>query len=410
MRALYHHRTQGRGAEAVHIHSFCSGLEQLGYAVEIAGPPGVQADPNAPQATDVGRPKTFLGWVARNIPQAGFEMLEIGYNFAALPRLKARCRDSKPAFIYERYALFNLAGARAARAAGIPFVLEMNDTVHMDRQRQGKTLKMKRLATIFEDRLLRMSTGVAVVSGYLRDHLIERGVPAEAIVVTPNAVHESEFDPERVTGDAVRARCGLGGKLVVGFAGSFAKWHRTDLLVRAAARLKDEFPNLHLLLIGDGAERAPTAELALELGIGDRVTFTGKIPHAAIPEHVAAMDIGVMPESKKIYEYMAMRVTPVGPRYIPVEEAIDHEGTGLIFDPGNLDDLAGCLRGLAADPDYRIRLGEAARRKVLAKHLWVHNARAVVELIERRTESFTAKTRRTQRNTKKGRAGERPIG
>jgi glycosyltransferase involved in cell wall biosynthesis len=290
-------------------------------------------------------------------------------------------------------------------------VLEMNDTVDMDRQRQGKSLKMKRLATAFENRLLRMSTGVAVVSGYLRDHLVARGVPADKIVVTPNAVHEEEFDPERVKGDAVRARFGLEGRLVVGFAGSFAKWHRTDLLVRAAAKLKDDFPNLHLLLIGDGAERAPTAELALELGIGDGVTFTGKIPHAEIPEHVAAMDIGVMPESNlfgspmKIYEYMAMRVTPVGPRYIPVEEAIDHEETGLIFEPRDLDGLAGCLRTLAANPDYRLRLGEAARRKVLTRHLWVHNAQAVVDLIERQSELFTAKTQRTPRTAEGGRTG-----
>src|SRR5687768_2299015 len=126
MRALYHHRTQGRGAEAVHIHSFCNGLKQLGYEVEIAGPPGVKTDPNAPQATDVGKPKTLLGWVARNMPQAGFELMEIGYNRVARPRLVKRCSEFRPAFIYERYALYNLAGANAARAAGIPFVLEMN--------------------------------------------------------------------------------------------------------------------------------------------------------------------------------------------------------------------------------------------------------------------------------------------
>jgi glycosyltransferase involved in cell wall biosynthesis len=167
-----------------------------------------------------------------------------------------------------------------------------------------------------------------------------------------------------------------------------------DLLVQAAAKLKDEFPNLHLLLIGDGAERAGTEQLAGELGIAERVTFTGKIPHAAIPEHVAAMDVGVMPESNlfgspmKIYEYMAMGVTPVGPRYIPLEEAIDHDENGLIFEPRNVDELAECLRKLAADMDYRARLGQAARQKVLTKHLWVHNAQAVLDLIERQTASW----------------------
>jgi len=387
MRVLYHHRTQGRGAEAVHIHSFCDGLHQLGFETTIVGPPGVNTDPNAPQAADVGKPKTALGWIARNIPQAGFELMEIAYNLNARPRLASAISQNKPAFVYERYALYNLAGVLSARKAGIPFVLEMNDTVYMDRQRQGKKLTMKGLAAKFENRLLNLADGIVVVSGYLKQHLVDRGIPANKVLVTPNAVHEHEFDPEHIKGDSIRAKYGLGDAVVVGFAGSFAKWHRVDLLVAAAASLKDKHPNLKLLLIGDGAERAAAEQQAKDLGFADRVVFTGKIPHAAIPEHVAAMDIGVMPESNlfgspmKIFEYMAMGVTPVGPRYIPLEEAIDHNLNGLIFEPGKVDALAASLDRLLSDPEERLQMGRAAREKVLTRHLWVHNAQAVVDLL-----------------------------
>jgi glycosyltransferase involved in cell wall biosynthesis len=142
--------------------------------------------------------------------------------------------------------------------------------------------------------------------------------------------------------------------------------------------------------------------MAKELGIGDRVTFTGKIAHAAVPEHVATMDIGVMPESNlfgspmKIFEYMAMGVAPVGPRYVPLEEAIDDGENGLIFDPRSVDDLARCLRTLAGDAEYRRRLGRAAREQVLAKHLWVHNAQAVLDLIERQRAMSAAGARITK--------------
>lgn len=388
MRALYHHRTQGRDVEAVHIHGLAGGLEKLGYEVEIVGPPGVRTDPNRVVSVGAG-PKTSLwSWLSPRVPQLLFECMEIGYNVPALPRLLRRCRQSKPALIYERYALYNMAGVLAGRLAGIPVVLEVNDTASVDRTRQGKSLRMPWLARRFERRIFNLATGLIVVSGYLRDQLVESGLPPEKVRVTPNAVDETRFDPERVTGAALRETYGLQGATVIGFAGSFAKWHGVDLLVRSVAELAPEFPTLRLLMVGDGPRRPEAEALARELGIGDRLVWTGKVPHAAIPEHVAAMDIGVMPASNlfgspmKVFEYMAMGVPAVAPRYRPLEEAIDDGDDGLLFEPAEPDGLTECLRALAADEARRKALGAAARRKVLSRHLWVHNAQAVLDLIQ----------------------------
>jgi len=385
MRALYHHRTQGRDVEAVHIRGVAGGLRKTGYEVEIAGPPGVEADPDSLAAPTTGRKLSFLGRVARCAPQLLFEGMEIGYNLVAVPRLLARVRARRPDLIYERYALYNAAGVIVGRLAGIPVVLEVNDTVQVDRTRQGKSLAMPRLAACFERWIFRRAAGLAVVSGYLRDQVIAGGMPAERVRVTPNAVDAARFDPSRHTGEAVRARYGLGRSLVVGFAGSFTKWHGVELLIRAFAALS-EFPEARLLLVGDGARRHDAALLAEELGLGGRVIFTGKVPHAEIPDHVAAMDVGVMPASNvfgspvKVFEYMAMGRPAVGPRYVPLEEAIDDGVTGLLFPPDDFEELAGCLRRLLADASLRERLGTAARRKVLSQHLWEHNAHSVVAL------------------------------
>jgi glycosyltransferase involved in cell wall biosynthesis len=75
-----------------------------------------------------------------------------------------------------------------------------------------------------------------------------------------------------------------------------------------------------------------------------------------------------------------------------------------------VDALADCLRRLAADPAYRRRLGGAARQKVLTKHLWVHNAQAVLDLIERQTGSFIANSVRAPRATGNEKTGNRAIG
>ncbi len=399
MRALYHHRTQGREVEAVHILGFAGGLEELGYQVEIVGPPGVRVDREHVATPSTGKKTTVLGWIARHAPQAAFELLEIGYNLAAVPRLWKRCGDDT-ALLYERYALYNAAGVLVGKLRGIPTVLELNDISSVDRTRQGKRLAMPWLAAWFERRILHAADGLVVVSGYLRDRLVEAGLPAEKIRVTPNAVERGRFDPEREDGRAVRERWGLGGKTVIGFAGSFAKWHGPDFLVRAFARLAGDVPEAALLLVGDGARRAETEALVRELGLEERVVFTGRVPHGEIPAYVAAMDLGVMPRSNlfgspmKVFEYMAMGRPAVAPRYIPLEEAVTHGETGLLFPPDDEAALTAALRELVLHPERRRAMGAAARRKVLTQHQWVHNARVVAELAARNPRGRATSGRR----------------
>lgn len=386
MRAIYHHRTQGRDVEAVHIRGLCRGLEQLGFEVEIVAPPGVDTDPDSTCSPVTRKETTLLGRLARSLPQVLFEWMEIGYNAVAIPRLWKRCREGRPALIYERYALYNAAAVVVGRLTGTPVVLEVNETAGVDRTRQGKRLAMPWLARWIERRLFRAAGGVVVVSGYLREYVERAGVAPARVRVTPNAVDAERFDPARVDGGAVRRRCGLEGGTVVGFAGSFTKWHGLDLLLRAASILAPEFPELRLLLVGDGARRMKAEELAAELGLSERVCFPGKVPHAAMPEYLAAMDVGVMPASNvygspmKVFEYLAMGRPAVAPRYGPLEEAITHGEDGFLFRPNDVEDLASCLQLLLRDAGLRDTLGRAAREKVLRRHQWIHNARAVLDL------------------------------
>jgi glycosyltransferase involved in cell wall biosynthesis len=386
MRVLYHHRTQGRGVEAVHIMGVVNGLKALGYEVEIMGPPGVDTNPDVVVAAEKGQTGTIWGKIARSLPQALFECMEIGYNLVAIPRVWKRCRSLKPVFVYERYSTFNLTGAVVCRLTHTPFVLEVNDTVGVDRTRAGKAMKMKGLARVFERYAFRNATGIVVVSGFLQDQVMNTGVSEARICVSANAVDADQFSRENANAEAVRKRYNLVGKTVVGFAGSFTKWHRVDLLIRAFAALAGDMSDLRLLLVGDGTLKEESEQLARDLGIEDRVIFTGKAPHADMPDYMGAMDMGVMPESNpfgspmKVFEYMSMECPPVAPRYGPLVEAFDDGVEGMLFEPQNVEGLTRCLRTLATDSQFRGKLARAARERVLTRHLWVHNAQAAVDL------------------------------
>jgi glycosyltransferase involved in cell wall biosynthesis len=123
-----------------------------------------------------------------------------------------------------------------------------------------------------------------------------------------------------------------------------------------------------LLLVGDGPERPTIERLSQELGV--RTRFTGLVAHEALPEALAAMDVGVVlarPDEPfhysplKVAEYLAAGLPVVAPR---VPELVDrlHEGRHAAFyEAGDLVGLTEVLASLAADPSRRDRLAAGAR-------------------------------------------------
>jgi glycosyltransferase involved in cell wall biosynthesis len=392
MHVVYHHRTRGIGVEAVHIRGIAGGLAELGHTVTVVGPPGVSLDdPSTGLLTVPERRWQARVWeqVSRGCPGALFELLEVGYNLPAFLRLRRICRRERPAAIYERYAFFNAAGLLAARACGIPFLLEVNDTAEVERERRGHRLRLRGLARAIERRVFLGASGIFTVSGYLRDELVRRGIPAGRILVTPNAIDPARFDPGRARGASRRARLGLEGRTVVGFVGSFASWHGIDLLMSVVPEVLRRHPEVTFLLVGDGRQRAMAESSVAQAGLTDRVVFAGQVPHAEVPDYLAAMDVGLMPHSNrfgspvKIFEYMAMGIPPVGPRFGPLQEAIEDGQQGLLFEPGDAAALQTALERLLVDPDLRLRLAASARERVLSRHLWRHNAEVVAQVLGR---------------------------
>ena len=112
---IYHHRTRGVGAEGVHIRGIVSALREKDFSVDIISFPGTDPEeqPKKPQAAPrKSLKKTVLENVARMLPQAAFEILEIFYNFVTLIRLSKRI-NKDVLFVYERYSLFlNASSAR----------------------------------------------------------------------------------------------------------------------------------------------------------------------------------------------------------------------------------------------------------------------------------------------------------
>ncbi|MCI0693249.1 glycosyltransferase family 4 protein [candidate division KSB1 bacterium] len=315
------------------------------------------------------------------------ELRNLLYNLTLYEKARDYLRANSVDFIYERYTLFAAAGIRLAREFGVPHILEVNAPLAYE-QEKTRGMEMKALAAETERRIFREAGRVIVVSRQLQEFVISCGVPSSRIQILPNSVDPQRFAKAR--GDrSVRTRHQLDGKRVIGFVGSLKPWHGTETLLEAFRALHATAANAHLLIVGDGPERAHLENFAQTHGLNGAVTFTGNVPYDDIPRYIAAMDIAVAPyipsenfyySPIKIFEYMAMGKPVVGGKIGQVEEVINDGETGVLFEPGNIAALQAALAQLANDSPLCRRLGENARAWVETERTWDNNARQVIEM------------------------------
>src|SRR5204863_1249333 len=118
MRILYHHRTLADGAEGIHIHEMIEAFEGLGHSVHMQA----LAKPSARGAGDAG----LLATIRANLPPTLYECAALAYNIPEYLQFRRLLRRVRPDFVYKRHALYDVGAIGAARAEGVPVVLEVN--------------------------------------------------------------------------------------------------------------------------------------------------------------------------------------------------------------------------------------------------------------------------------------------
>lgn len=384
MRILYHHRTASRDGQAVHIEEMVAALREAGHEVCVVAPAQPEATAPAPRRGQMG---DDVGWVQRLralLPKGAYELLELGYSLLAYRRLARAAAAFKPDVIYERYNLYLLAGLWLKRKLGVPLLLEVNSPLVDERLRFGG-LGLPALGRWAEDQVWRGADAVLPVTAVLGAQVQARGVPAERLVVIPNGINEAHFAqaPSRAQAQAaLGARLGPGWSdaLVLGFTGFVRSWHGVDRVIawlasgQAPARAR-------LLMVGDGPARAELEAQARQLGLAERVHFTGVVPREAVPALVAAFDVALQPavvpyaSPLKLFEYLALGKAVVAPRVPNLEEVLTDGDNALLFDPQAEGALEAALARLCTDPALRERIAQGAAASIARQGLtWRANA------------------------------------
>ncbi|MEP7311544.1 MAG: glycosyltransferase [Pseudomonadota bacterium] len=381
-RVLYHHRTQGKAVEGVHIRGVIDALRARGTVVDIISLPG--ADPYAaPAAMSPTRQATpFMRFVAK-LPQPAFELAELAYNLVAAFRVNLYLRRNRDTeFIYERYSLFMFAPLLVAKIRGVPMLLEVNDSATVERVRPVFFLF---LARAIERWVFRNATGLVVVSQTFLDYLSEAHGRIAPAIVTPNAANLADFSFTPEQRDTVRSRYGLTGSVVCGYLGAFVPWHAIDKFVYAIAAHLEATPHLKLLLVGDGATFGPVENFVATRKLNHQIVLTGRVPHAEVPGLLAAMDMAILPSAGdytspvKLFEFMACGIAPVAPDLAPIKEVLREGETGWMFTAYDLDAAVRSVMQHAGNPPQLRAVGAAARSYVGAHRQWANNIEQLLQ-------------------------------
>jgi glycosyltransferase involved in cell wall biosynthesis len=165
--------------------------------------------------------------------------------------------------------------------------------------------------------------------------------------------------------------------------------------MRAFSELAGKHPRTCLLLVGDGPERDNLQHLASELGVSDKVIFTGRIPYTNMPAYVRLMDVATAPyqlngdfyfSPLKLMEYLACGIPVVASAGGEIKRLIRSGQNGLLISKSEPYALFNSLSRIYSDAKLRAKIGEGSG-SLIAGRSWEDNARKTIDFMQTRMEA-----------------------
>lgn len=214
-----------------------------------------------------------------------------------------------------------------------------------------------------------------VVSESTRDDLVRRGLEASRFHIVRNGVDLEHLWP---------ASRRFPEPTVV-FLGRLQKYKRVDLILRAAARLRDAGTPLNVVVAGKGSARPALEQTAAGLGLADHVRFAGFVPDDQKRELLSKSWIHALTSPKEGWGIASIEASACGTPTVAsdspgLRETVRHGETGLLVPHGDVNALAAALARLL-EPAARDEMGRAAR-SMAESFTWDRAADAFERLLE----------------------------
>ncbi|TSA20284.1 glycosyltransferase family 1 protein [bacterium] len=206
---------------------------------------------------------------------------------------------------------------------------------------------------------------------------MDLGFPAGNLAIVPNAVNDKVYKPA----DSIPH-----GKPIIGHLGRIKKYKSVDHLLRAFEIVLLEIPEARLKIIGDGDFRPALEKLAKDLGIADRVEFMGYLSEEEKVRQLHQMSVAVNCSAKEgwgltVIEANASGVPVIASDVPGLRDSVVDEKTGLLYEYGNVEQLAQKILLMLRDENLRNRMRTEAIEWG-RNFNWEESAKKMIEFLE----------------------------
>lgn len=286
---------------------------------------------------------------------------------------------------------FLVFSALIPKLGGVPVILDLHDLMpefyagrfgHDGNSLPARLVRwQERLACGFADHVI-------TVSEHWRQALIKRGVPAHKCSVVMNVADGDIFH----WSEAGRPHSPDKDEFRLIYHGSIVYRYGLDLVLRAINQLRHDIPNVHLTLLGRGDYVPALIQMTQELDLGNHVTIHNELrPAEELPEIIRAADVGIVPYRNdvftdgllptKLMEYAALGLPAIASRTTAIEGYFSDTMVEF-FEPGDVGDLAHCIRVLYDNPERLAALAQGGK-KFNQRYNWSKIGAEYVALVER---------------------------
>ena len=241
--------------------------------------------------------------------------------------------------------------------------------------------------------LVSQAERVITCSAFMRDQVASSlGADEQRLDLIPNEVDLKPFsDTEKDEGRSERP--------TILFAGRLEYEKGVQTLLEAMPEIAARMPEARLLLAGNGTYRPELERLTGELKLGDRVSFEGFVDETRLRSLYRTADVAVVPSLYEPFGLVVLEAMAAGTPVVAsdtggLREILTHDGTGLLFPPGDASHLTRTVLRLLGDAALCERLARDAQNALVTRGSWTTAAVRTAETYGHAVDSFSANSRR----------------
>jgi len=312
--------------------------------------------------------------------------------------------------IVARTAIMTFHTLEILKNRGYPYILELNAFLHEEKSNEISSSDLERLREK-EINIIKHANALTVVSPQLMQAVSRYYVDKQKVYFNPNGVDPDIFYPE-VTPYRIKEKFRISADFIVGFLGNVKPAYDFLTLLKAISILRAKNKSVHLILAGKGTESEEIQGIVKALSISNYVTQVGFIERNIAPNALASFDVAVAPlhrnypfvtkpdntnsvltmhkpdgetslpvfGSLKEFEYMAIGKPIIATNPGQVSHTFIKSKTGILVQAEKAEQIANAVSYLMDNPENAVLMGQAARKEVLAKYTWKHNADRVINV------------------------------